>query len=269
MVIFHSYVSLPEGMKCNMILWFDIYLAIYTYTYIYIYITGHNNVIQPFHTGFTWHGDYLYPLAITYKFQCSGFQCSGRMSRTICVRSRPIKDCTTKNTKHCLRLATRKQHQSNQPKASQTLLPLVAKNRPKKNLSWGFTFDPPSRLQSAATSSAEDQGGKCLRWKGTGLKILSRTLHSAGAECGEPANWPLMRWSILPSSNIKSETIISIVHHRPVSKLTFLTLNHIVMHCYEQCTKKSSSRCEIIRDFRNIVEHINHISHRIHVCYIW
>ena len=66
-----------------------------------------------------------------HKFQCSGFQCSGRMSRTICVRYRPIKDCPT-NTKHCLRLATRKQHQSNQPKASENLLPLVAKNCPKK-----------------------------------------------------------------------------------------------------------------------------------------
>lgn len=34
------------------------------YIWVYIYITGHNNVIQPIHTGFTWHGDYLYPLAV-------------------------------------------------------------------------------------------------------------------------------------------------------------------------------------------------------------
>ena len=45
-------------MKCNMIIWFDMY------NWVYKYITGHNNVIQPFHTGFTWHGDYLYPLAV-------------------------------------------------------------------------------------------------------------------------------------------------------------------------------------------------------------
>lgn len=115
-----------------------------------------------------------------HKFQCSGFQCSGRMSRTICVRYRPIKDCPT-NTKHCLRLATRKQHQSNQPKASQNLLPLVAKNCPKKKISVEVShLIPQAVCKSAATSSAEDQGGKCLRWKGTGLKILSRTLHSAG-----------------------------------------------------------------------------------------
>ena len=48
--------------------WWYVWSVIWFYDLIcifgYIYITGHNNVIQPFHTGFTWHGDYLYPLAV-------------------------------------------------------------------------------------------------------------------------------------------------------------------------------------------------------------